>query len=386
MGQSYRPSLANRNRRLPSTVICYKFAHMATADERIGGNLRRFRERDGQSQAELARRMTAAGHPWQQSTVARTEGGQQPLRAAEMETLAKMFRVEVDEFFSHVGEAAEQELVQGAHNRLRDSTVDAVEAVTQFHGARAGARRTARDAASSEYAHVREAAESLDEELLHATLENVLVAANARWEELRGKLDPADAAQSPGEDNSASRAKAMRATAALYGHATTAAVTPKILAYLTQGMPPGMVDEVVAAVAEVAEREENGTVLRRIRQAGLERLAAEGLAAELSRRSAKGVPPREMDEFLSIAFRSVRGAEPAGTSARKAVLDYIDGGGTSMLELANLLVAKMPPEELPPFIPLRRRSFDELARGHDRRLRETRPQPVLPVVGEKNGA
>jgi transcriptional regulator with XRE-family HTH domain len=360
---------------------------MATADERIGGNLRRFRERDSQSQAELARRMAAAGHPWQQSTVARTEGGQQPLRAAELETLAKMFRVALDAFFRHVGEAAEQELVQGAHDRLRDSTVDAVEAVTQFHAARSGARRAARDGVSSEYAHVREAAGSLDEELLHATLGNVLVAAEVRWEELRGDLDPADAAPPRAAGSGAFPAEALQAAAALYGQAAVTAVTPKFLAYIIEEMGPEVVDEVIAAVAEVARQEKNGTVLRHIRQAGLERLAAQGVAAELTRRTAIQVRPEYLHQFLTTVFSDFQD-QPGFESAAKAAVDYADSGGTSMLAMAGLFVEKMPADTLPEFVPLRERSVEALPKksrviATRAAVRETRPQPVIPVANDE---
>jgi hypothetical protein len=151
----------------------------------------------------------------------------------------------------------------------------------------------------------------------------------------------------------------MRAAAALYGQAAVTTVTPKILAYVTQGMTPDAVDEVIAAVAEVARVEKNETVLRRIRQAGLNRLAAEGLEAELSRRMADGVPPGELDQFLDDAFQATQGGE----SARREVLDYIDGGGGNLFDLARLLVAKMPADALPVFVPLRGRSFAEIERG-----------------------
>lgn len=373
------PKPSNRNTTWPSLANCYTLAHMATADERIGRNLRTLREGDGQSQAELARRMTAAGHPWQQSTVARAEGGQQPLRAAELETLTKMFGVTLDAFFRYAGEAAEQAVVQSAHDRLRDSTVDAVEAVTQFHAARSGARQAARDGISSEYAHVREAAETLNEELVHATLEDVLVSAELRWEELRGDLEPADSGRPEAKRSNPFLAEALQAAAALYGQATVTTVTSKLLAHVTDRLTPDMVDMVIAAVAEVAREEQNGMVLRRIRHVGLERLAAEGIAAELMRRTADGVPPEALDYFLSgllMAWRDQSGWE----SARKEFLEYIDHGGTSLLAAANLLVAKMPIDSLPAFIPLRERSLAELTPSRDQGVSETRPQPILPSV------
>lgn len=158
---------------------------MATADERIGANLRRFREGAPMSQAELARRMTAAGHPWQQSTVNRAESGTQPLRGGELETLAAMFRVPVDRFFWLAGEAAEQELAERAIAGLRQAAEEAASAVMRLHAARAAADRAARDAEGSEHPRVRETAEAVRGERLEATLKNVLAEARARWDKER---------------------------------------------------------------------------------------------------------------------------------------------------------------------------------------------------------
>lgn len=158
---------------------------MATADERTGGNLRGFRERAGMGQAELARRMTAAGHPWQQSTVNRTETGQQPLRAGELETLAALFRVPVDRFFWLAGEAAEQALAERAITGLRVAAMEAAVAIMRLHAARDAADRAARDAARSAHPRVREIAQVVRDELHDATVKNVLADAKARWDKER---------------------------------------------------------------------------------------------------------------------------------------------------------------------------------------------------------
>lgn len=158
---------------------------MATADERAGANLRRFREAGDVSQAELARRMTAAGHAWQQSTVARAETGTQPLRAGELYTLAAMFRVPVDRFFWLAGEAAEEAIAEAAIGRLRQAAEDAATAIVRLHAARAAADRAARDADRSKYARVRETAEAVRAEWHDATVKNVLAEAKARWDKER---------------------------------------------------------------------------------------------------------------------------------------------------------------------------------------------------------
>lgn len=158
---------------------------VATADERAGGNLRGFREGADMSQAELARRMTAAGHPWQQSTVARAEAGAQPLRAAELETLAAMFHVPVDRFFWLAGEAAEQALAERAITGLRVAAMEAAAAIVRLHAARDAATRAARDAARSKHPRVREVTEAIREELHDATVKNVLAESSRRWGDMR---------------------------------------------------------------------------------------------------------------------------------------------------------------------------------------------------------
>lgn len=158
---------------------------MMTADERAGGNLRRLREGAGMSQAELVRRMTAAGHPWQQSTVSRAEAGAQPLRAGELETLAVMFRVPVDRFFWLAGEAAEQALAEQAITGLRQAAAEAVTALARFHAAREAAKDAAGTAAGSAHPRVRETAAAVRVERDAATVKGVLAEARALWDKER---------------------------------------------------------------------------------------------------------------------------------------------------------------------------------------------------------
>jgi transcriptional regulator with XRE-family HTH domain len=58
------------------------------ADRRLASNVRDLRERQGLSQAGLARRMSERGHPWHQSTVGRVESGIQLVRFGEASDLA----------------------------------------------------------------------------------------------------------------------------------------------------------------------------------------------------------------------------------------------------------------------------------------------------------
>ncbi|MEV7827320.1 helix-turn-helix domain-containing protein [Microbacterium enclense] len=67
-------------------------------DKTIGQNVRRFRERAGLSQAELAVHLNRAGATsFHQTTVARVEKGERSLRAAEMVALAQIFETSMDQ-------------------------------------------------------------------------------------------------------------------------------------------------------------------------------------------------------------------------------------------------------------------------------------------------
>src|ERR1700691_671134 len=89
------------------------------ADERLGANVRSLREGKGISQAELARRMSEAGHPWHQSTVARAEAGRQSVRTTEAEALGIILGVTVDRLLWAGPEAAEAAMASAAVTRLR---------------------------------------------------------------------------------------------------------------------------------------------------------------------------------------------------------------------------------------------------------------------------
>jgi transcriptional regulator with XRE-family HTH domain len=318
--------------------------------ERLGANVKQLREVASVSQAELARRMTERGWPWHQSTVYRVESGRQPMRFEEAVDLADILDVTLDRLTWATGEAGERERVDDAHNRLRDSMVEAVEAVSRFHAARTTAGRASHDAATSHYSHVREAAALIDEELQHATIRNVLIAAQDLWMEQGGRLDSADAALlGIGSGDLPRRGNAIRAAAALYGQAVLADVDPQFLSRLTEGMDAGMVDEVIAAVAAAAGERGDGKVLKHIRAAGLQRLAADRLAAELTR-LLRGPSDREFHAFLNQHKDSIG-------SGRDEAISYIDRGG-DMVGLASLFAAKFTPQELAELVRLRQPAAD----------------------------
>ncbi|WP_341578578.1 helix-turn-helix transcriptional regulator [Microbacterium schleiferi] len=69
----------------------------AEVDQNIARNVRRSRELRGWSQSEFAERMSALGIPgMHQTTIARIESGQRPLRAAEAVALCRLLEVSLE--------------------------------------------------------------------------------------------------------------------------------------------------------------------------------------------------------------------------------------------------------------------------------------------------
>ncbi|MGA7418614.1 MAG: helix-turn-helix transcriptional regulator [Acidimicrobiales bacterium] len=72
---------------------------MPTPEEYVGASIRRLRQAHGWSQEQLARAMSDAGFKWIQTTVAKTEAAERPIRLGEMIGLARLFGVEAHEMF-----------------------------------------------------------------------------------------------------------------------------------------------------------------------------------------------------------------------------------------------------------------------------------------------
>jgi transcriptional regulator with XRE-family HTH domain len=65
----------------------------SSAEQQLGRRLQRFRAERDWSQERLADAMTAAGIPWNQQTVTRTETARRPIRINEAATLARVLGV-----------------------------------------------------------------------------------------------------------------------------------------------------------------------------------------------------------------------------------------------------------------------------------------------------
>jgi transcriptional regulator with XRE-family HTH domain len=71
-----------------------------TPEETVGANIKALRAQLGLTQAELAEAMQGLGHTWIQTTVAKTEAADRPLRLNEVADLAQILNVRVPDLVS----------------------------------------------------------------------------------------------------------------------------------------------------------------------------------------------------------------------------------------------------------------------------------------------
>jgi transcriptional regulator with XRE-family HTH domain len=71
-----------------------------TPEETVGANIKLLRAQRGLTQAELAEAMRGLGHSWGQTTAAKTEAADRPLRLNEVADLAQVLRVRLPELVS----------------------------------------------------------------------------------------------------------------------------------------------------------------------------------------------------------------------------------------------------------------------------------------------
>lgn len=158
-------------------------------DERVAANLRRLREKQGWSQADLSARMTALGWRYHPQTVHKNENGQRKVTVGEAEALARIFGTTIDRLGWLEGEDAAVAYGEQAISLLRQAVNAVAGAVAGLHAAQAGAavavRGLRRDSRGGSWPRVSRTADALEEELADATLENALGEGEARWDRLR---------------------------------------------------------------------------------------------------------------------------------------------------------------------------------------------------------
>ena len=305
-----------------------------TAEAAVGAKVRALRVERGWSQGDLADKLDEVGWPIHQTNISKLEAGRRPIRVAELHALAAVFglppialwylpvpgepwslarmRQELEQMDERV--ARSEEYLRTAVRMYADHQFERERLVLAMNEASAKADRG-------------------ELEQLAMTPEEVSA--------LTGGLDEART------DGGAFPVGAIRAAVALQAKASMTAVTAGDLARITSGLVPEAIDKVIAIVAGVALEDRDSTVLRHIRGVGLERLAAEGLAAEWHQRAMRDDEGEEMNKFLSSL------SPFAYQSTLEEVEEYIKPGeDLDMLELAQIVAAKMTPEELASFIPV----------------------------------
>lgn len=94
------PASVNLSRYLPFiSVQADPDAPGGRVEAALGERVRELRQARGWSQDHLARRMRSIGFNWMQSTVAKTEAAERPIRVGEAASLATVFEVDIADLF-----------------------------------------------------------------------------------------------------------------------------------------------------------------------------------------------------------------------------------------------------------------------------------------------
>lgn len=162
----------------------------AVVDQNLARNVREARERRGWSQSELARQATEAGlRGFHQTTIARVESGQRPLRAAEAIVLSWC----LGSSFESLAESTEVRALNMTLQRLSDASRQFYEAASNLISARFDAAMWL----DSRFDLDLESGFARSEEVIRAGLDPDFT---ERLEALIGKTDLGEAVYSLAED------------------------------------------------------------------------------------------------------------------------------------------------------------------------------------------
>jgi len=103
---------------------------VASAEQLADQELKRLRNERGWSQEEVARRMTASGYDWHQTTVGRTESAARPLRVNEAVVLAAIFEVPITQLL--VPAAMKLSDVEGEIKETEEALAEVKKMVGEF--------------------------------------------------------------------------------------------------------------------------------------------------------------------------------------------------------------------------------------------------------------
>jgi transcriptional regulator with XRE-family HTH domain len=159
-------------------------------DRQVAASLRNRRERLGKSLADIAGAMVSGG--WDKfypQTISRIEHGERKVSVGEGEALARILGTTLTRLQWAEGEDAAVSYGEQAIGNLRRAASEVASAVAQLHAAQAGAEVALRslraDSSRAPSARVTATADTLEEELDGASLENAVDEGEARWERLQ---------------------------------------------------------------------------------------------------------------------------------------------------------------------------------------------------------
>lgn len=145
--------------------------HREEMARQFGENVRRYRDYQGLSQADLAEEMSARGWGWHQSTVYKVENAERRCEGTETYDLARILGVPLDRLFWPAREQSELGLVDRASGELHAAAGDLRAAAARLVSARQAAADRAGESRDSSYERVRQEAGSLAEDAEALTLE-----------------------------------------------------------------------------------------------------------------------------------------------------------------------------------------------------------------------
>src|SRR5579859_7645640 len=119
----------------------------------LAAQARAYREKLGMTQAEVAREMSARGPAMRQSTIAKIEGGQRPVRVNEAVMLAAVLRVPLADLLAGPGQQDRGDALAAARDEEREMLGQLLQAGRRFEEHRA-AHAYAEQAMHEAAAHV----------------------------------------------------------------------------------------------------------------------------------------------------------------------------------------------------------------------------------------
>mgnify|MGYP003608491649 CR=1 FL=1 len=110
---------------------CKRFGHVVFVlmaldewEKLFGSRVKAIRKTRGWTQEELARRMSDAGHPMHQTTLAKIESGTRPTSVAELGALSTLLEVSIGSLFGSADQLEKQMELRGLDYQIRSLSAE----------------------------------------------------------------------------------------------------------------------------------------------------------------------------------------------------------------------------------------------------------------------